>query len=83
MQDNQLPNILRLTIIVIGVLLALSFVPPLRVGDTKLRKVNLLADIQKDKPKRVAKVDSSEKKIVIKPPVKNSSCPEGITCIED
>jgi hypothetical protein len=83
MQDNQLHNILRLTFIVTAVLLTLSFVPPLTIGNTKLRKVNLLADIQKDKPKPVVKVDSTKKKIVIQPPVKNDSCPKGVTCIED
>ncbi|HEY5822803.1 MAG TPA: hypothetical protein VIT44_00465, partial [Cyclobacteriaceae bacterium] len=76
-------NVLRLTFVVIGVLLLLSFVPPFTIGNTKLRRINLLTDIQKDKPKPVAKIDTTKKKIVIKPPIKNKSCPEGITCIED
>src|SRR6478736_6820230 len=83
MQDNQLSNILRLTFFVTGVLLLLSFVPPLTIGNTKLRNVNLLADIQKDKPKPITRVDSTKKKIVIQPPPKNDSCPKGVTCIED
>jgi hypothetical protein len=82
MQDNQLPNVLRLTFIVTGALLLLSLVPAFTIGHTRLRRVNMLADIQKDKPKPVAKINS-KKKVVVKPPVKNESCPRGITCIED
>lgn len=83
MQDNQLSNVLKLTFIVVGALLLLSFLPALKVGNTKLRRINLLADIEKDKPKPVAKADTTKKKIVVKPPPKNDSCPKGVTCIED
>lgn len=85
MQDNQLPKVFLLTLIVIGVLLLLSFVPAITIGSIKLRKVTLLADIQKEKLKPIAKKRISKQKItppeaVIK---KNEFCPKGITCIED
>src|SRR4051812_22087501 len=90
MQDNQLPRVLLLTFIVTGVLLLLSAVPPLTIAGTKLRKINLLSDLRKDKPKAVAKVKSktkSKKNKNKKSPesirVRNLSCPKGVTCIED
>jgi hypothetical protein len=82
MRDNQLPKTLFLVLIVTGILFLLSFLPPLSVGKTKLRKINLLSDIQKEKPKPLAKA-KVEKKVKPKPIAKSASCPKGITCIED
>jgi len=86
MQDNQLPRVLLLTFIVTGVLLLLSLAPPLTLGGTKLRKINLLADVKKEKPKPVAKLKTKKKKKISAPDpvvVRDISCPKGITCIED
>jgi hypothetical protein len=83
MPENQLSNILRLAFIVTGVLLLLSFVPQVNIGNTKLRKMNILADIKKDKPKPIAQVDSVKKKKNKKKVVRDEWCPKGITCIED
>jgi lysophospholipase L1-like esterase len=82
MRDNQLPKTLFLALIVTGILFLLSFFPPLSVGSTKLRKINLLADIEKDKPKPIV-TEKTPKKAKPKPIAKSTGCPKGITCIED
>ncbi|PZR31785.1 MAG: hypothetical protein DI538_20490 [Azospira oryzae] len=92
MQENQLPRVLLLTSVVIGVLLLLSAVPPLTLGGTKLRKINLLSDLKKEEPNAVAEVktkskknkkDKKDKKTAESLKVRNLSCPKGVTCIED
>ena len=83
MQDNQLPKTFLLTGIVAGVLLLLSFIPPFTLGSVKLKRVNLLADIAKDKPKPIVKIDTTKKIAVPKPIFRNDSCRKGIICIED
>jgi lysophospholipase L1-like esterase len=83
MQENQLPKVFLLTLIVTGVLLLLSFLPPLSIGSTKLRKVNMLADIAKDKPKPVVKVKALKKKVPPKQIIKDEFCAKGVVCIED
>ena len=42
---NQCARTFILTGLVVGILLALHFLPPLSVGDTKLRRVNVLSDV--------------------------------------
>ncbi len=92
MQENQLPRVLLLTSVVIGVLLLLSAVPPLTLGGTKLRKINLLSDLKKEEPNAVAEVktkskknkkNKKDKKTAESLKVRNLSCPKGVTCIED
>lgn len=55
-----------LTLIVVGVLMGLYFLPSMSVGGKPLRKVDLLADIRPDVEEEVCDSDT----IVLPPPVK-------------
>lgn len=84
------------TTIVIGVLLAMFWLPRIKVGDKELRRINILSDIERRDSEgnilaevkadeaqgiEVAKFDSSAVKV--KKPVYVDSIPEGMTGIED
>ena len=79
---NYIPATFLLTLIVVGVLMGLYFLPSMSVGGKPLRKVDLLADIRPDVEEEVCDSDT----IVLPPPVKPifvDTCKTGITCIED
>lgn len=80
---NYIPATFLLTLIVVGVLMALYFLPSMSVGGKPLRKVDLLADVRPDVEEE-AVCDSDT--LVLPPPVKPAfvdTCKAGITCIED
>mgnify|MGYP001458321709 CR=1 FL=1 len=71
-----------LTLLVVGVLMGLYFLPPMTVDGKPLRKVDLLADIRPDVEEEVCDSDT----IILPPPVKPifvDTCKTGMTCIED
>lgn len=85
-----------LTLIVIAALLGLFFMPRLTLGDTQLRRVNILSDVQrKDAGGNIIaelKADSAEGIVVeridseairVEKPVYVDKVPEGMTAIED
>jgi hypothetical protein len=83
MQRNQLSNILLLTSLVIGVLLLLYFIPPFKIGNTKIKKINILADVEQAKIKSLAKTGRIKNKIALESVSRRESCKKGVTCIED
>lgn len=71
-----------LTLVIVGVLMGLYFLPPMSVDGKQLRKVDLLADIRPEVEEEVCDSDT----IVLPPPVKPifvDTCKTGMTCIED
>ena len=79
---NYIPATFLLTLLVVGVLMGLYFLPPMSVGGKPLRKVDLLADIRPDVKEEVCDSDT----ILLPPPVKPvfvDTCKTGLTCIED
>ena len=81
MEDNQLKKSVYLFAAVIAILFLLSLVKEFSFGQFKFKKVNLLADVQHDPVKAVAKKDSAKKKAT--PVKKTETCKPGVTCIED
>lgn len=87
---NRLHYSFLLGLMIIGILLILSWIPPFSVGSLSLKNVDLLSDIRIDQPADaliasdttmipdsvVAKQDSVVKEI-------QSDCLPGITCLED
>lgn len=79
---NYISATFILTLIVVGVLMGLYFLPPMTLDGKPLRKVDLLADIRPDVEEEVSDSDT----IVLPPPVKPifvDTCKTGMTCIED
>lgn len=79
---NYIPVTFVLTLIVVGMLMGLYFLPPVSINGKPLRKVDLLADIRPDVEEEVCDSDT----IVLPPPVKPAfidTCKAGMTCIED
>lgn len=80
---NYIPATFLLTLLVVGVLMGLYFLPPMTMDGKPLRKIDLLADIRPDAvEEEVADSDT----IVLPPPVKPifvDTCKTGMTCIED
>ena len=56
---NYIPATFLLTLIVVGVLMGLYFLPSMSVGGKPLRKVDLLADIRPDVEEEVCDSDVS------------------------
>lgn len=79
---NYISATFILTLIIVGVLMGLYFLPPMKVDGKQLRKVDLLADIRPEVEEEVCDSDT----IVLPPPVKPifvDTCKTGMTCIED
>ena len=83
---NRMKNKLSLTfvftLLVIGGLLALYYLPVIHIGQSTLRKVDILSDLRPDVKHEIADSDS----VTLPPPVKPAfvdTCKTGITCIED
>ena len=55
---NYIPATFLLTLIVVGVLMGLYFLPSMSVGGKPLRKVDLLADIRPDVEEEVCDSDT-------------------------
>lgn len=85
-----------LTLLVVAMLMALFFLPRLTIGDTTLRRVNILSDIQQKDPEghniAEAKADSAEgivaerldtAAVKVEQPVFTDSVPKGMVPIED
>lgn len=70
------------TLIVVSGLMALYFLPPINIGGTPLRKVDLLSDLRPDVQEETADSDSVFVPPVVKPAFVDS-CRSGLTCIED
>lgn len=94
--DKNLLKPFVLTLLVVAMLMALFYMPRLTVGDTTLRRVNILSDIQQKDPEgnniAEAKADSAEGITVekldtaavrVKKPVYTDSVPKGMVAIED
>ena len=78
---NYISATFFLTLLTVGALLGLYFLPSMKLDGEQLRKVDLLADIRPD----VEEVADSDT-IVLPPPVKPifvDTCKTGMTCIED
>lgn len=82
MDDNHLKKSFHWLAWVMAILFLLSIVGEFSLGHFKFKRVNVLADIQKDAPRPVAKKDSV-KQDTKKPAAKKNPCPPGITCVED
>lgn len=78
---NKISFTFLFTLLVVVGLLALHYLPPVKVNDKPLRKVDLLADLRPD----IVEVADSD--TVLLPPVVKptfvDTCKTGITCIED
>ena len=94
---NNIWKPFAITLLVIAILIGLFYMPRIKVGDTLLRRVNILSEVQsRDKDGNIvaeveadeaegiveAKFDSAVVKKVSKP-VFVDSIPEGMTAIED
>jgi len=82
MRDNHLKKSFHWLALVIVLLLLLSFVNEFSLGHFKFKRVDILADIQPDPSRQVAKKDSV-KQTNQKPAIRKNPCPPGITCVED
>ena len=82
MDDNHLKKSFHWLAWVIAILFLFSFAGEFSLGRFKFKRVSLLADIQKDAPKPVAKKDSV-RQTPKKPAARKNPCPPGITCVED
>lgn len=84
---DKLHNTFLFTLLVVVGLFALHFLPVLRVGDTTLRRVDLLSDIRPPKAKKVLPMPADSDTIAPLPlparPVFVDTCKAGVTCIED
>jgi len=72
-----------LTLLVLGILLLLYFLPQFNVGDRALRRVDLLSDVR---PKDTLSVDTLAVDSLLLPPPKPAfvdTCRTGMECIED
>lgn len=79
---NYVSATFLLTLMVVGVLIGLYFLPPMTLDGKPLRKVDLLADIRPERTEEVCDSDT----VVLPPPVKPifiDTCKTGMTCIED
>lgn len=79
---NYISATFILTLVIVGVLMGLYFLPPMKVDGKQLRKVDLLADIRPEVKEEVCDSDT----IILPPPVKPifvDTCKAGMTCIED
>lgn len=80
---NYISATFLLTLLVVGVLIGLYFLPPMSVNGKPLRKIDLLADLRPEEAEEeVADPDS----FFLPPPVKPvfvDTCKAGMTCIED
>lgn len=83
MLKNKLSYSFTLFMVVISMLLLMTLIPELKIGEHTFKKINLLADIQPDPPKVASKKTRTGKKILKKNVRKNNSCKPGITCLED
>lgn len=96
MMDNNLLKPFALTLLVVAMLTALFYLPRLTVGDTTLRRVNILSDIQPKDPEghnlaeiradsaqgiTAARLDSAA--VRVDKPVRTDSVPRGMVAIED
>ena len=80
---NKVTSTFLFALLVAGGLLAMYFLPVLKVGGYTLRKVDLLSDLRPDPVKEVlADSDSLVLPPVVKPAFVDT-CKTGMTCIED
>lgn len=80
---NKITFTFIFTLLVVAGLLALYYLPPVNLGDTPLRKVDLLSDLRPDPVvEEVSDSDSISLPVVAKP-VFVDTCKTGMTCIED
>lgn len=83
MEKNRLNHTGWLVFIVLLALLAMHWLPDLKVGNRTLRRVDLLGDVRRPAAPPVEEPDS-----LLPPPPKIKpafvdTCPQGMTCIED
>src|SRR5260221_2451911 len=82
MDDNHLKKSFYWLALVMALLLLLSFVNEFSIGRFNFKRVDILADVQKDPPRPVALKDSV-KESSKRPAARKYTCPPGITCVED
>ena len=93
---NQLSKTFWLTLMVVGILMAMFFLPRISIGDTMLRRVNLLSDIQqRDSTGRLlAEVEADAREGIVEEVLDSAAVkvevvaykdevPEGMVAIED
>lgn len=83
---NRLSHTFLLTLLVTVALLALHELPTLRVGNTPLRRVDVLADIRPVRVEETVHPADSDTLVLPPPPPRPAfvdTCRAGITCIED
>lgn len=93
---NQLYKTFLLTLIVVGALLGLFYMPRLAIGDTLLRRVNILSDIQQrdstgrnlaesaaDEAEGIREEVLDQSKVAVAEIEVEDSVPEGMVAIED
>lgn len=83
MEKNRLNHTGWLVFIVLLALLAMHWLPDLKIGSRPLRRVDLLGDVRRPAPPPAEEPDS-----LLPPPPKIKpafvdTCPQGMTCIED
>lgn len=82
---NKVAATFIFTLIVVSGLMALYFLPPINIGGTPLRKIDLLSDLRPDVPD-VTELMADSDSVFLPPVVKPEfvdSCKSGMTCIED
>ncbi len=84
---NYLPRSLYLALLSIACLTAVGLITPIRLAGLDIKKVSLIADIQRDVPAketvRQAPKDSLKQIPPELPPPPPIDCPRGITCLEN
>ncbi|MBQ8593647.1 MAG: hypothetical protein IJ467_05060 [Bacteroidaceae bacterium] len=80
---NKISYTFVLTVLVIGILWLLSYLPVIEFGETALRRVDLLSDIRQDEFEQSEVVEDSLPNLPLVKPEFVDSCKSGLTCIED
>ena len=79
---NKIVATFLFTLLVVAGVGSLQYLPPIKIADKPLRKVDLLADIRPDEVVLPADTDSVVLPPVVKPAFVDT-CKAGMTCIED
>ncbi len=80
---NYLIYSLGLTLLVLGMLLALHYLPTLTIDGHTLRRVDLLGDLRYPEPEEEVADEDSIPPVPVVKPIFVDTCRSGMTCIED
>lgn len=84
---NYLSRSLYLVLLTMALVTVVGLFTPFRLAGIEIKKVNLLADLQRDRPAKQTPPQAREDSLVRTPkevpPPPVSDCPKGITCLEN